>query len=188
MKRTGVVTGAVLAGALLGAGPALAATPGPMILDFTSGMVGLALGQVARINAVNITAPPGAINCVVELNFFDADGVAIHPEPKLHDLEPGHAAFLDLPFDELPPPSPEAAGFQASARARTPFTRAIVRADVRATCGSTPGPIQSDADAPDAVNAFAPVQLTIEVFDAETGRASVMVGTGPIQLGPGPHQ
>ena len=173
MKRTGVVTGAVLAGALLAAGPALAADRAPVpMLDFTSGMFGLALGQVARLNAVNITSGPGPVQiCQVELNFLDADGVAIYPLPDVHELEAGHSAFLDLPFDALPP---------------TPSNRVMVRAVVQATCQSL-----LRGHSPSLV----PVQVTLEVYDFETGRASVMIQVehdwmlvGRFYENPGPNQ
>jgi hypothetical protein len=154
MMRTGIVAGAVLAGLLLATGPALAVQPGPSQIDFTTGTFGLALGQVARINAVNVTGQPGPIGCQVELNFRDADGVPVYPLPQVNQLAAGHSAFLDLPFDVLP----------------TGGNRVMVRADVRASCEGQPGPQQSPA-----------VLLTIEVFDAATGRASAMINPGPSQ-------
>jgi hypothetical protein len=165
MMRTGIVTGAVLAGVLLAAGPALAANPGPTQIDFTTGMFGLALGQVARVNAVNVTVSPGPISCQVELNFLDADGVAVYPLPQVNELAPGHSAFFDLPFEALPP---------------TPVIRTMVRAVVQATCQSFLGAKSNPG--PQQVNP-GPIGITLEVYDFETGRASVMVEVqpGPIQ-------
>jgi hypothetical protein len=46
-------------------------------VQFSSGMVGLALGQTARLNVVNVgptTATTSPIPCVLVLAFLDSDG------------------------------------------------------------------------------------------------------------------
>jgi hypothetical protein len=100
--------------ALFAAGAIVSVAAWPIILvAFTPepvppgrfGMVGLAFGQTARLNAVNLLLPDPAYPpqpCRVTLGFVDArgetfvnrDGTEIVKEVR---LMPGHAAFLDMP-------------------------------------------------------------------------------------------
>jgi hypothetical protein len=62
------------------------------------GMIGIAEGQTARLNLVNLlspgaaTIPPGP--CRAELQFLDGDGTVV--ASRLVRLEAGRAAFLDF--------------------------------------------------------------------------------------------
>jgi hypothetical protein len=64
-------------------------------VQFSSGMAGLASGQTARLNVVNIgptTSSP--IPCVLVLAFVDSDGKIL--KQMVASVAPGKAAFLDL--------------------------------------------------------------------------------------------
>jgi hypothetical protein len=70
-------------------------TPLPGPPDFTFGMVGLAPGQTARLNVVNIGSFGGAtIPCRLVLGFLDANGKLLHQ--AFVQVDTGKAAFLDL--------------------------------------------------------------------------------------------
>jgi hypothetical protein len=70
-------------------------------------MIGIALGETARISALNTgpngPAPPGAATpggCQVTLQFYGADGQLLKGT-VIPNLEPGRAAVLDLSSDDL---------------------------------------------------------------------------------------
>jgi len=69
------------------------ATPDPHL---RTGMFGVARGQVARINAVNI-GNPDVRPIQVEMMFFDEMGVVVGRDIKT--VMPGHAVFFDVFFD-----------------------------------------------------------------------------------------
>jgi len=57
-------------------------------------MVGLAGGQVARVNAANIASGRGLNSaCPAEIFFLDAQGKVV--KTRKAQLDPGIAAFLD---------------------------------------------------------------------------------------------
>jgi hypothetical protein len=63
----------------------------------TFGMVGIALGDVLRLNVV--AYPPNP--CVAQIGFLNANGTP-EPEPvKIVNLLPGQSAFVDLPAGRL---------------------------------------------------------------------------------------
>jgi len=62
-----------------------------------TGMLGVARGQVARINAVNI-GNPDTRPIEIELMFLDETGVVVGRDMKT--VAPGEAAFFDVMFDE----------------------------------------------------------------------------------------
>jgi hypothetical protein len=75
------------------------ATPLPGPLDFTFGMVGLAPGQTARLNVVNIGFTGGAtIPCRLVLAFLDDSGKPL--SQVFVQVDGGKAAFLDLTSSE----------------------------------------------------------------------------------------
>ncbi len=114
------------------------------------GMVGIAEGQTARLNLVNLgipTAtglPPGP--CRAHLKFFDGDGNLLASRPV--DLKPGEAAFLDFVPSFVPPVNGT--------------DLAPLRAEIR-------GAVRPDDDllAP-------PCKATVEIFDNATGRTSIL--------------
>ncbi len=73
--------------------------PLPAPPDFTFGMVGLAPGQTARLNVVNIgPATPSSIPCFMVLAFLDDSGKEL--TQRFVQVERGKAAFLDLPASD----------------------------------------------------------------------------------------
>lgn len=73
--------------------------PLPAPPDFTFGMVGLAPGQTARLNVVNVGSSSGStIPCGLVLEFLDDLGRALIQ--KFVQVDSGKAAFLDLPASD----------------------------------------------------------------------------------------
>ena len=68
------------------------------------GMTGIANGQSARVNALNLgNAPAGTADtssCTVTFQFLDAEGQLL--KQAMIALKPGKAGALDLSRDELP--------------------------------------------------------------------------------------
>lgn len=86
--RARVILAAVLA--VFAGGQAWAADEA----DSDFGMVGVTLGQVARLNVVNAVGDP-ALRCTVELRFYDSQGgVLAGPDTKV--LGAREAAFSDF--------------------------------------------------------------------------------------------
>ena len=137
------------------------------------GMIGLARGQTARLNVVNLrsrsvpAAEPTADNvdpasepnaqlvtpvpCSVRLRFLDQRGNTI--ARSVESIMPGDAAFLDLPFHEAIP-----RGFDG----RRLEIRAIVRVLRR----------------PEDTRPCATIS-TLEIFDSESGRTNVIYPEPP---------
>ena len=67
-----------------------------------SPMVGLAKGQTARLNVVNI-GDPNSSPCEVEMVFYDSQGKVL--ESDVQKLDPGMAAFLDLSYAAIGNPN-----------------------------------------------------------------------------------
>jgi hypothetical protein len=98
MKRQTTVTKLLLALALAAifslCGATFAqATPEPHL---RTGMFGVARGQIARINAVNI-GNPDTRPIRIELMFFDEMGLVVGRDMKI--IAPGQATFFDVMFD-----------------------------------------------------------------------------------------
>ena len=119
------------------------------------GMVGLADGQTARLNLVNLGIPLAdssfAPPCRAHLKFFDGDGNVLASQRV--DLKPGQAAFLDFAASFTPPVNGTTAG--------------PLRAEIRGALV----PIDGDY-AP-------PCRATVEIFDNVTGRSSILIPPGP---------
>lgn len=121
------------------------------------GMVGIAEGQTARLNLVNLI-PPGPPDvppdpCRAELQFLDGDGNVV--ASRRVQLEAGHAAFLDF--------TPAFVPINTNGDASTPL-RAEIRASVNVGVGGIPP---------------GPCRATLEIFDNTTGRTSVFTPPGP---------
>ena len=69
------------------------ATPEPHL---RTGMFGIARGQIARINAVNV-GNPDIRPIQIEMMFLDETGVVVGRDRKT--IAPGEAAFFDVMFD-----------------------------------------------------------------------------------------
>jgi hypothetical protein len=102
--------------------------------------------------------------CDASLAFLDAEGRIVARARKT--VAAGQAAFLD--FAASPPPDPES-GASVSAVVSRSTLRALVRLQPPPD-GDTPPP-EPDAPAARCV-------ITLEVFDAATGRTQIMLG-GP---------
>jgi hypothetical protein len=112
------------------------------------GMVGIAAGQTARLNIVNLGNGPAALPppCRVDLQFFDADGNVL--ADRAVAVKPGESAALDYVASFVP----------------TNTTDAVVnRAEIRPAVNTATGLL-----AP-------PCRTTVEIFDNATGRTSVFI-------------
>jgi hypothetical protein len=67
-----------------------------------SPMVGLARGQTARLNVVNI-GDPNSSPCEVQMIFYDSQGKALASDAQ--KLDPGVATFLDLHYSDVGNPN-----------------------------------------------------------------------------------
>lgn len=137
-----------------------AATRGRNLTLF--GMIGLGRGQTARLNVVNLRTVPAIepvsdqvvtlIPCSVRLRFLDQRGNTI--ARSVENIMPGNGAFLDLPFHEAIP-----RGFEGK--------RIEIRAIVR--------PLSPPEDERRGCATLS----TVEIFDNETGRTSVVYPESP---------
>ena len=67
-----------------------------------SPMVGLASGQTARLNVVNI-GDPSIEPCEVQMVFYDSQGKALARD--VQKLDPGVATFLDVGYSDIGDPN-----------------------------------------------------------------------------------
>ena len=104
---------------------------------FRTGMFGVAIGQVARINAANLGGPDTR-PIQVEMMFLDGTGAVVGRDTQM--IAPGQAVIFD-------------AG-----------VREENRIELRAVIGAIPPP---DGDKN--------LKVTIEVFDADTGRNTAFI-------------
>jgi len=113
------------------------------------GMVGIAAGQTARLNIVNLGNGPAAIPppCRATLQFFDDQGNAL-AERRVR-VEAGNATFLDLA-----PTFPPVNGVSDVV--------SPLRAQIRAAIDTPDGEL-----AP-------PCKATLELFDNASGRTSIL--------------
>jgi hypothetical protein len=126
------------------------------------GMIGLARGQTARLNVVNLRSVPALeptpdqvvtlVPCTIRLRFVDQRGNTI--VRSVENILPGAGAFLDLPFHEAIP-----RGFEGK--------RIEIRASVRAL------------SRPDDERRRCATISTLEIFDSETGHTSVIYPESP---------
>jgi hypothetical protein len=123
----------------------------------TFSMVGIAGGQAARVNVLNVGGAGQAAECIASLIFVDDQGGLL--KTNTFAVQPGHSVSLDLLADT---------DLQLGANERR---------QIRAVVALLP------AVAPPAC-VLAP---TLEIFDRSTGRTSiVMVKTIPIPQTPTP--
>jgi hypothetical protein len=106
--------------------------------SFKTGMFGVAIGQVARINAANLGGPDTR-PIHVEMMFLDETGAIVGRDTQM--IAPGQAVFFD-------------AGVRESNRIEL---RAVI---------SGVNPPDGDKN----------LKVTIEVFDADTGRNTLFIG------------
>lgn len=132
--------------------------PVPMPATRTSGIIGVAEGQTARLNILNpgVAAPALGVVCSAVLTFYDSDGKAI--KSSTVSVTPGTAAFLDL--------------FSDADLALAADERKEIRATVT---------IPAVAPPPAGTTASAPARGceligTLEIFDGLTGRTEAVLG------------
>jgi hypothetical protein len=134
--------------------PYLRPTVGDWNGTWRSGALGLAAGQVVRLNAVNTAeAAPGVGACQVELNLADVNGGTV-TDPETFTLAPGQSAFADFPYDSAAQTGLAAGDISGN-------TRVLVRSVIAIRC--------------DTRTLLPAIQLTLEVYDAVSGRTSVLV-------------
>ncbi len=94
-RLTKLLLPALALAAIFSLGAATSAQAGPQP-HLKTGMFGVARGQIARINAVNI-GDPGLRPIQVEMMFLDGTGAVVGRDMKT--IAPGQAAFFDVIFD-----------------------------------------------------------------------------------------
>ena len=117
--------------------PAASAQAGPEP-HLRTGMFGVAIGQIARINAANLGGPDTR-PIQVEMMFLDGTGAVVGRDTQM--IAPGQAVFFD-------------AG-----------VREANRIELRAVISGV-NPPDGDKN----------LKVTIEVFDADTGRNTLFIG------------
>jgi hypothetical protein len=143
----------------------------PISLNQTQsfGMVGVAVNQTVRLNAVNTApAPPGPVAlaaCNLTLQLFDEQANKV-AELAVDNLEPGKAIHLDLP---KPPAADDV----------TAPLRIQVRGVVIVGGPIMPQPL--DATVP--VLSVCGVSPTLEVFDNDTGKTRVILTNASVSQG-----
>ena len=128
----------------------------------TSGMVGIAQGQAARINVLNAVFVPASLTppvvpCVASLTYYDAAGAAL--KTATVTVAPGAAGHLDL-FSDID------------------LALAVnQRRDIRATFVilPVPTPVASSAATTPTTPACNLIG-NLEIFDEITGRTEVVIG------------
>jgi hypothetical protein len=143
------------------------ADPGPVQMPGGNpaafSLLGVAVGQVLRLNAVAVDpgpvqtpggglVPPGP--CLVTLGFVDRNGVRVGPALQNMTLNPRHSGFLDFPASLM-------------------VNQFGKRAEVRPTLMVAPS---------SAAGACAGVLASAETFDTLSGRTWAEVDPGPIAL------
>jgi hypothetical protein len=128
------------------------------------GLVGLARGETARLNVVNLVPPDP---CHVTLQFLDAAGQAFPGAGAEADLAPGQATHLDLP---------SGAAFATSAAT-------VVRRRVRASVESSAGSPSTNGVPPGPCIGLV---STLELFDSFTGRLVAFYKPPGLPIAPAP--
>ena len=123
--------------------------------EFSSGMVGLASGQTARLNVVNVGVPtPSPLPCVLVLAFLDSDGKIL--KQMFVSVMTGKAALLDLAESDID-------GTSDGPDAARPQIRGIGYNPLLSPGPAIPQPLSCN------------LVPTLELFDKETGRTAVIV-------------
>jgi hypothetical protein len=129
--------------------------------EFSTGMVGLAPGQTARLNLVNVgVASASPLPCVLLLAFLDSNSKLL--KQTLVSLKPGQAAFLDLPSDDAGGTVAEN-GPKIESAQRVPI-RGIGYNPLLAPGSAIPQPLSCN------------LVPTLELFDTDTGRTVAILG------------
>jgi len=123
--------------------------------EFSSGMVGLASGQTARLNVVNVGVPtPSPLPCVLVLAFLGSDGNIL--KQMFVSVMTGKAALLDLAESEID-------GKSDGTNAARPQIRGIGYNPLLSPGPAIPQPLSCN------------LVPTLELFDTDTGRTAVII-------------
>jgi hypothetical protein len=153
----------VLITAGAGAQPAILAASSQFV---TFGMVGLATGQTARLNAFALPVGGPIIagaSCQVTFDFYDVTGKSLKASPQPITVPQGTAVSFDLQRSEI--------------TSATSAPRVEIRGTVRAAFVSpsavgtpvTPGMPST------LISGFCSVLPTLEIFDSSTGQTTVVL-------------
>ena len=116
----------------------------------TFGMVGIASGQAARLNVLNVGGRDQASQCLASLIFINDQGEVL--KTNTLSISAGHSALLDLNDSDLGLGVTE----RRQIRAVVALVPAVVSTQNLASCVLAP---------------------TLEIFDRSTGRTSVLMTT-----------
>ena len=127
--------------------------------EFSSGMVGLASGQTARLNIVNVGAPaPSPLPCVLVLAFRDSDDKIL--KQMFVSVTTGKAALLDLTQSDIADTSRDHGRGTNAARLQI---RGIGYNPLLSPGPAIPQPLSCN------------LVPTLELFDTQTGRTAAIV-------------
>jgi hypothetical protein len=148
LAAAGVIAVALAVGALSQRAGAFNPQPDPP----GYGMIGIADGQTARLNVVNLGVPDPTTGfppdpCRMRLQFVNADGNVLVSRGIAPEM--GHSAFLDFAPSFVPVNTTDA------------VAAAPLRAEIRAVLFS------DNLSPPD------PCRVTLEIFDNATGRTQI---------------
>jgi hypothetical protein len=126
----------------------------------TSGMIGIADGQVARLNVLNpgVAAPAVGVVCTATLNFWDGKGALLKTGPAI--VLPGQSQYLDL--------------FGDKDLALTALDRRQIRATI--TIPAIPPPPASTS----VQTAACTLIGTLEILNQSTSKTEVVLGIGHV--------
>lgn len=129
----------------------------------TSGMIGIADGQVARVNVLNpgVAAPAAGVVCTATLNFWDGKGTRLKTGPVI--VLPGQSQYLDL--------------FGDKDLALTGLDRREIRATI--TIPAVPTPTSTTAPLAACI-----LIGTLEILDESTSKTQVVLGVGHVVPSP----
>jgi hypothetical protein len=157
---------AALAFPVLAAAQVIAPTPPIQVQQIqTFGMVGLASGQIARLNVLNpgVPAPLAtAALCPARLTFLDSAGNVLKTESV--SVLPGQSLSYDLNRD-------------------TDLTSTALRVQIRATI-QMPPPAVATPTVQVVLPSLCTLFPTLEVFDASTGKTQVILESTRTAFGP----
>jgi hypothetical protein len=131
--------------------------PAPSFI-VTSGMVGLAQGQTARLNLLNGVQPPavGTI-CTAAVTYLDGDGTVLKTASVT--VTPGKSQAVDLHDTDI---------------ALTAGERREIRTVI--SVPAIPPPSTSGSTATTTATPACKLMPTLEIFDSLTGRTEAIVG------------
>ena len=137
---------------------------------FTTGMVGFATNQTARLSVLNLNPVPATaagaavpLNCTVDLRFFDGTNRLLVPATVVPNLAPQTATYVDLARNSANPPG----------------VAATIRAQIRGVVTVNPPPSPSANPTPVGL---CRVKITLEIVDADGSTVSLTTDTS--QIGP----